>query len=59
VEGLATNPPDLAPKFPAYSDLKGRFIKGWNGGGRKPRQDTKSPHHPKRTDRLEGNRQLP
>ena len=44
MQGLATNPPDLAPKFPAYSDPKGRFIKGWNGGGRKPRQDTKSPH---------------
>jgi hypothetical protein len=44
VEGLATNPPDLAPKFPAYSDPKGPVIKDWNGGGRKPRQDTKSPH---------------
>jgi hypothetical protein len=39
VEGLATNPTDLAPKLPAP---KGRFNKGWNGGSREPRLKTQS-----------------
>jgi hypothetical protein len=45
VEGLATNPTDLAPKLPAP---KGRFIKGWNGGGTKHRLKTQiAASHPK------------